>query len=535
MADTAANIAAITSAQATALKTAGVTSIASTTGAVTMTLAEARLLLADGIAVTGGALTATASVAAVLALTAAQVSALTAGGYALKVYDTAANIAAITSAQATALQAAGYTNIASTTGAVTMTVAEAQLLLTHGIAVTGGATATAPVAAMLALTATQASTLTGAGYALKVLDTAANIQNLTTANVTSLQNLHVTQIAASNTSVGLKVALATALEGTSTTPAILVTVPTGSTVTVTDTGANLSSQTAFSPTVIQNFKSVGVTGIVSSNGGDVTVNVAQTQALANAALKITASGGLDVTVTDTAANVELLSAAQITALPGIGVTVLTVSSSANLALTVAQAAAFEPVVNTITLNSGTQNTVSDTAANLQAMSASTINGLPDVGVTALVSNNANVVFNASQTTAISGSNLTASASGTNTVSETFTNNAVIVSSSNGAGGGNLTANSNGVTVNAGASTLSVSSGGEKVPVTDYASELITATGTKDTFAFTSTFGHDTLTGLLVGTGSNSRPPSIQCLRLRSEPNLRQPKRGLCGVVRAHHE
>jgi hypothetical protein len=346
-------------------------------------------------------------------------------------------------------------------------------------------------------------------------------------------------------------------------PAIPVSVPTGKAVTVTDTSANLNS-TAFSPTVIQKLTSIGVSSIVSSNGAKVSLNVVQTQALANAVLPITAAGGINVVVTDTAANVQALTAAQITALPKIGVTTMTVASGSNLALTVGQAAAVETIVSTVVLNSGTQNTVTDTAANiatltstqiaalnnldvtqikatdttvnltvaqgtalmnagipvaapagsvvdlsdraalLQALSDNSIYGLQSVGVQGLVSNNGNVVFNASQTSDIVALKLSVSASGTNTVSETFTNSAVIASSSNGTGGGNLTlsTNSNSVTVNAGASALSVTAGGETIPVTHYATESITATGlTRDTFAFTSTFGQDTITGFLSGTAA----------------------------------
>ena len=372
----------------------------------------------------------------------------------------------------------------------------------------------------------------------------------------------MTQITASDTSVALTLALATALEATSTAPTIPVTVPVGKAVTVTDTSANFNIATAFSPTVIQNLKAVGVSSIVSSGGGAVTVNVAQTQALANAALKITASGGINVTVTDTAANIQALTAAQITALPTIGVTKVNVGTS-TLALTVAQAAAFEPVVNTVVLTSGANNSVADTAANiatltttqinalsninvtkvkatdatvnltlvqaaalgnqgipvvapsgsvveildtathLQAMSDNTIYSLPDSGVSKIVSSG-NVTFNASQTSDFSALHLILSASGTNTVTETFTNNAVIVSSSTGTSAGALTlsTNSNKVTVSAGATTLSVTAGGEAVPVADYSTESINATGrTSDTFAFASTFGQDTITGFVSGASS----------------------------------
>ena len=68
-----------------------------------------------------------------------------------------------------------------------------------------------------ALTLTVAQTLTDTtalgeittAYTLTISDTAAHIQALTATQIAGLGNLHVTQIAASDTSVGLSVALAT--------------------------------------------------------------------------------------------------------------------------------------------------------------------------------------------------------------------------------------------------------------------------------------------------------------------------------------
>ena len=118
--------------------------------------------------------------------------------------DTAADIELITSTEASALKADGYTSIASTTGPVAMTITEAETLSGDGIAVTGApVTASGTVATMTALATTEASTLFGQGSTLAVLDTAANIQKLTTTQIAALSARHVTQINASNTSVSL--------------------------------------------------------------------------------------------------------------------------------------------------------------------------------------------------------------------------------------------------------------------------------------------------------------------------------------------
>ena len=83
-----------------------------------------------------------------------------------------------------------------------MTITEAETLSGAGIAVTGApVTASGTVATMTALATTEASTLFGQGYTLAVLDTAANIQKLTTTQIAALSARHVTEINASNTSV----------------------------------------------------------------------------------------------------------------------------------------------------------------------------------------------------------------------------------------------------------------------------------------------------------------------------------------------
>ena len=74
-------------------------------------------------------------------------------------------------------------------------------------------------------------------YTLTISDTAAHIQALTATQIAGLGNLHVTQIAASDTSVGLSVALATALQAAN----IQMTALAGSTVTLGDISTNLTA------------------------------------------------------------------------------------------------------------------------------------------------------------------------------------------------------------------------------------------------------------------------------------------------------
>jgi hypothetical protein len=318
------------------------------------------------------------------------------GPHTLALADTAADIAGISSAQANALKALGYASIASTTGPVTMTVAEAQLLTSNGIAVTGGATATASVAALLALTTNAASSLVGAGYAFTALDTAANIQKLTSANVASLQARHVMLLEANDTSVGISIALATSLEAA---PAIQVKALTGS-VTVSDNSVNVSKMAA---SVIAGLPAIGVTGIVSINGS-VTVNAQAAAALEAAGLQITGpSAPVGVTVVDLGANIfgpSGLSLAQLGLLPSTGASVIKVTD-ASVTLTAAQALRLESAKVKVIVPTGDTVTLSDIPSSIMALTggtSGTIAALPGAGVTNVAASG-NLTLSAAQATA----------------------------------------------------------------------------------------------------------------------------------------
>ena len=203
--------------------------------------------------------------------------------------DTAADIAAITSDQASALEAAEYTSIASTTGAVTMTFAEAQLLISDGLVVGGQLTATDTIAQMLALNAAQSANLTTNGYALTALDSAVDIQSLTTVQIAGLASLQTSTVMADDTSVALTAAQVGALEAAN----LAVLAPAGDQVTVSDTGANLQSLTAAQ---IDGSALIGVSGIYDV-GGNLSFNADQTSAIAANGLIVSDVG--DDTISET--------------------------------------------------------------------------------------------------------------------------------------------------------------------------------------------------------------------------------------------
>ena len=178
LADTAADIELITSTQAGALKTDGYTSIASTTGPVAMTIAEAETLSGDGIAVTGAPVTASGTVATMTALATTEASTLVGQGYILAVLDTAANIRAMTTTQIAALSARHVTQINASDTTVLLSPLQVAALEAAGVKVSappGDTVLISGTAANLeALTASQISGLTAIG-ASGLVTTNANV------------------------------------------------------------------------------------------------------------------------------------------------------------------------------------------------------------------------------------------------------------------------------------------------------------------------------------------------------------------------
>ncbi len=446
--DAAGRLQALTVAQINALPAIGVSRLVSSNAGVRFTVAQT-------IALEAGALTVTPYV-----------------GTKVTVWDTGANIGTLAPAQISALAPTGFGGLASNSGGVALSVA--QTLALEGVA--------------LKITAPSGSKVT-------VSDQAANIQAMSASQVAALSAAGVSGVTATDGSVTLSLAQAVALES----PVIKVTAPAGSTVSAADTAANIAALTT---TQIAGLKSIGVTAL-SGIDANVALTVAQATALETAGVSLSPPTGGSDAIVDTAAHIRALTATQIAGLGNLHVTQIQASdTSANL--TVAQAVALETANIAVSAPGGSVVQISDTAAHLQALTVTQINALPGIGVTGLMSSNANVLFNASQTSAILAANLDLSAAGTYTVGETFTSGAVITSGSDGSGGGKLTlsTNANGVTVSDGASSLSVTSGSQTIGLTDYGKETITATSrTNETFAFSTGFGNDTIIGFAAtGTG-----------------------------------
>ena len=261
-------------------------------------------------------------------------------------------------------------------------------------------------------------------------------------------------------------------------------------ISIADTAANVSAN------IDALNADADVTSIALTDAGTPTLTLTAAQASSDGKALGEITSPYTITISDTAANIEELTATQIAGLGNLHVTQIAASDT-GVALTVAQAAALESGSIQVSAPAGSLVTVSDTAANLEALTATQILGLSGIGVAGLNSDNANVTFSASQTSAIVTANLTVSAPGTDSVTETFTDGAKIVSSNLGSSGGSLSlsTNSNGLTVNVGTSALSVTAGTETIPLNPDATESINATsGGRDSFVFSPNFGTDTILG-----------------------------------------
>ena len=274
------------------------------------------------------------------------------------------------------------------------------MLSGDGLIVTGGpVTVAGSATTMLALTGAQDAAFVGAGYGLEVSDTAAHILALTTAQLSNLTALHVTQIASTDTSISLTTAKAIAFEGAH----MALSAPPGSTVGVSDTAANLQALTSAQITAL---KGAGITQLASNNGA-VKYTVAQTVALEGAGVKVSASSGA-VTVSDTAANVQTLTAGEIEALPGLGIAGVT-STNAGVILNVSQALALETIGYKIAVPSADKITITDTAANVETLTSAEIAGLTTIGVSGISATGASVTLSVAQAQALETAAITLAA------------------------------------------------------------------------------------------------------------------------------
>jgi len=181
-----------------------------------------------------------------------------------------------------------HATLIADTAAATITSTQAIYLSGENIAVDGAPViATGTVATMAILAQIVTSLLESQGYTLAVLDTAANIQGLTKAQIANLSARNVLLLQASDTSVALSATLAASLEGAD----MKVSAPPGDTVQISDTAAHLEGLTA---SQISDLTATGVTGLVSTNA-NVSYSPTQTAAILSSGLNVSASDSYTVT------------------------------------------------------------------------------------------------------------------------------------------------------------------------------------------------------------------------------------------------
>ena len=489
--DTAGDIEGLTATQFAGLAGLGVTSITATGTSLALTTAEAVDLETGGITVS------------VPSNSTAIVS------------DTAGNLQKLTAAQISGLPAIGFAGIASTNASVTLSAAQA-----------------------LALEALGWTIAVPTGDTRKVSDTALAIEGLSAGEIQGLSGIGVTSVAATVSGVTLSVQQAVAFE----TANLTLTAPGGMSNAIADTAGDVEGLTAQE---IAGLSNLHVAQIAAT--GSLTLSTAQAGALVSAKIALNLPTGDGVAIVDTAGDIEGLTATQFAGLAGLGVTSITATGT-SLALTTAEAVDLETGGITVSVPSNSTAIVSDTAGNLQKLTAVQISGLAAIGLTELFSNNANVNYSVVQTSAILASGLTVAAAGSDTVTENFANgdysvfeNGSLITqklvnadgsydlahfnvsglgystyediySASGAhvaeaqdlndGSGALLLYGNGLAVNSGPGQLSTTTGADTFALDPHAIEAITATGhTSEVFAYVSGFGQSSITGFAAtGTG-----------------------------------
>ena len=158
---------------------------------------------------------------------------------------------------------------------------------------------------------------------------------------------------------------------------------------------------------------------IAANAG-LTLSAAQAGALVSAKIALSLPAGDSVAIVDSASDIEGLTATQFAGLAGLGVKSITATDT-SVALTEAAAVDLESEGISVSVPTGSTAIVSDTAGNLQKLTATQISGLSGIGFTELYSNNAKVSYSVAQTSAILASGLTVAAAGSDTVTENFAN------------------------------------------------------------------------------------------------------------------
>ncbi|HEY2069725.1 MAG TPA: hypothetical protein VGG48_09250 [Rhizomicrobium sp.] len=345
LADTGAAIAALTAVQIGALGTNGIDHIDASDDAITFTVAQVQAL---------GAVT----------LTAADV---------ITVSDTEAHIEALTNSQFTALNTAGVDVIHSSNGTLNLSVAQ--------------------VGALFAT-----STHFQASDTVTVVDLGANISALGSAQIGAMAAEGIDKIDASDNALTLSIAQFNALDTVKLTSADIVT--------LADTGANISALS------INAIYELGASGIDKLDATDNAYNLTAAQAHWVVNQDDGAHLGLSATdtvrISDTAANIAAISLADIAALgaDGAGSIHLAVNNGQPLAINVAY---YQALVTAGIVDSPANNVVlTDTNPNLRSLTVAQISALAGNGVDSIHVTGSGLILSIAQLNALGAVTLTQS-------------------------------------------------------------------------------------------------------------------------------
>jgi hypothetical protein len=324
IADSAADIAAMTATQLRDLPTIGVTAITATDASVVLTVAQAEALESP-VAASGPAPAITVSAPA---------------GNTVTVADAAATIAGLTTSQIAALASIGVTAVTVDLGAILdLTVAQATAFEAQGITV---AKAT-------------------------IVDTAAAIESLGAGAILGLPALGVAVITATDAGVVLQPAQVQAL----LSAGVEVAVPFGDTVSVDETPSGLL---ALTPASISALPDDGIDAIIvtATNSPLLNLSVAQAVALEAAGVTLTEPGdSLRLQIFDAAAQLATLTGSQIAGLiaiaPSAGFIVI-MSQDSPVTLTVDQYLALLDNPVGLSVPAGGTVTISGNATQIAALS-----------------------------------------------------------------------------------------------------------------------------------------------------------------------
>ena len=263
----------------------------------------------------------------------------------------------------------------SANGQATITVAIAADGLTEGsetLTVTaGGVSASTTVidASLIIVNSSVAqyralgSTTISPTDSVTLMDTGANLSSLTAAEITALAGKYFDFIDSTNNVLSLSVAQYTALG--------MVALTAADVVTLADTGANIAALTA------AQFGVLATNGVDKIDATDNALSLTASQYFALTATGCTLAFGDVVILAGTGANVASLSAAQLGALAGNGVDKIDATDNA-LWLTMSQYLAL--IATSTTLTFADVVTLTDTGANIASLTAAQLGALAANGI-----------------------------------------------------------------------------------------------------------------------------------------------------------